>query len=339
MLVHGSRASSNDSREPYDASWERNRKLILEAESLGFDCTLVAQHTVNPSDDERGQLEAWTASAAMAGLTSKIEIIAAIKPMLFNPVVLAKMALQIEEISNGRFAINLVNAWNKAEIEQAGIVFHPHDERYAYGTEWIEIVEALLRGERVSYQGQYWHIDNYKLSPARLFRDRPTIYVGGESEPARQLVAQKGDVWFLNGQPINEIRKLIADMQARDRQGSPPLQFGLSAFVIARETEAEAIEEHQRLLALSRADSEYLASSRRNTDDQVVMTKTAEKYEVVGTNGGTAAGLVGSYDQVAERIIAFHAAGIDTLLMQYQPFEAEMRRFVEHVIPKLRSIR
>jgi alkanesulfonate monooxygenase len=109
-LVHGSRAALQDPDEPYDASWSRNRELVLEAERLGFDSTLVAQHTINPHNETLDQLEAWSASAALAALTSRIEIITAVKPYLYHPVVLAKMAMQIEDISGGRFAINLVNA-------------------------------------------------------------------------------------------------------------------------------------------------------------------------------------------------------------------------------------
>jgi alkanesulfonate monooxygenase len=150
--VHGSRGALQDPDEPFDASWARNKNLVLEAEALGYDSVLIAQHTANPYDDEWDQLETWSASAALAALTSRIEIIAAIKPPLYHPVILAKMAQQIEHISAGRFAINVVNAWNRAEYDKAGIAFAEHDERYAYGREWIEIVEALLRGERVSFK-------------------------------------------------------------------------------------------------------------------------------------------------------------------------------------------
>ena len=153
-LVHGSRGALQDPEEPYDASWERNLALVQEAERLGYDSTLVAQHTINPHHAPNDQLEAWTASAALAAVTSRIEIITAIKPYLYHPVVLAKMALQIEHISRGRFALNLVNAWNMPELEKAGIPFAPHDERYAYGREWISVVEPLMRGESGELPGQ-----------------------------------------------------------------------------------------------------------------------------------------------------------------------------------------
>jgi alkanesulfonate monooxygenase len=336
-LVHGNRAAMEDPEEPYDASWDRNRRLILEAEALGYDCTLVAQHTANPHREELDQLEAWTASAALAAETSRIEIIAAIKPMLYHPVVLAKMALQIEHISRGRFAINLVNAWNRREIEDAGITFLEHDERYAYGGEWLSVVEALMRGERVLHRGRYFNVNGFMLRPAGTFRPRPRIYVGGESEPARALSAAQADVWFINGQPLEDVTALIQDVARRPRRGEA-LRYGLSAFVIARETEAEAEQAYQRLLALAAKDSDIKAYVKENTDPAVVMRKTMAKSERVGTNGGTAAGLVGSYDQVAERIARFHEAGIETLLLQFQPFEPEMRRFAEHIMPRLREL-
>ena len=335
-LVHGSRGAYQDPEEPYDASWERNRDLVLAAESLGYDSTLIAQHTINPHQEDFDQLEAWSAAAAVAALTSRIEIIAAIKPYLYHPVVLAKLALGIENISHGRFAINLVNAWNRPELDKAGIGFAEHDARYAYGREWITIVSRLMQGERLTYKGEHFDVRDYLLRPTSLYRPRPLIYVGGESEPARALVADHGDVWFINGQPLEDVAGLIADVAVRPRT-SAPLRFGLSAFVVARNTQAEAQTAYQRLLELSRKDAPVKAIQRQNTDPKVVMMQTMQKSERVGSNGGTAAGLVGSYDEVAARIGAFHAAGIELFMLQFQPFEAEMERFAKEIIPRVRA--
>ena len=333
-LVHGSRAAYGDPEEPYDASWERNRDLVLEAEKLGYDLTLFAQHTMNPRDDQLDELEPWTSLAALSVLTQRIELIAAIKPLLYHPVVLAKLALQIEHISRGRFALNLVNAWNKTEIENAGITFPPHDQRYAYGREWIAVVEQLLRGERVQHSGEHFQVRDYVLRPAATYRARPPIYVGGESEAARDLVAAHGDVWIINGRPPDELAPLIADVAARPRRGRP-LRFALSALVIARETAEEAHAHHARLLQLAEADA-HIARTPRRVDPEVAMHKALKHIRHVGTNGGTAAGLVGSYADVAAGLRTFIELGIDTFLLQFQPFEADMRRFAQYVMPRVR---
>ena len=336
-VVHGGWATFHHPDDPFDASWERNKRLILEAEALGFDSTLVAQHTINPTGDQYEQLDAWTASAALAALTEGIEIITAIKPYLYHPVVLAKQALQIEDISAGRFAINLVNAWYRPELERAGIGFAEHDERYAYGREWITIVHELISGRRTSFDGKYFHVDDYELHPGSRSRERPTIYVGGESAPARDLVADKADVWFINGQPLDVVRGLIDDVAARPRAGEP-VRFGLSAFVIARETETEAQDVLAYFWELVAKDKPELERVFANADPKAVMFQTFEKYPHIGTNGGTAAGLVGSYDQVAERVREFSELGIETFMLQFQPFEAEMRRFAHEVIPRVRRL-
>jgi len=337
-LVHGSRAARQDPDEPHDASWARNSRLVLAAEAQGYDSTLVAQHTFNPLNPHLSGLEAWSASAALAAITSRIEIIAAIKPLLYNPVVLARMALQIEEISGGRFALNVVNAWNRAEMDKAGLPFPEHDARYEIGAEWLGLVEPLLRGEEVFHKGTHFTVDGAMLRPVAETRARPRIYIGGESEPARALAAAHGDVWFINGQPLEDVKALIADLARRPRRDGA-LRYGLSAFVIARATEAEALAEYDRLAALAALDAPMLAKQNERTDAAVVMKQTMAKSPRVGTNGGTAAGLVGSYAQVAERVQRFHEAGIETFMLQFQPFEAEMARFAAEVMPRVRMAR
>lgn len=335
--VHGPRAALQDPQEPFDASWEHNKAVVLDAEELGFDSTLLAQHTVNPHLPDHDQLEAWSAAAALAALTKRIEIIAAIKPYIAHPVFLAKAALQIENISGGRFGINLVNAWNASEFEKAGVTFGEHDERYDYGREWIGIVRKLVSGETVTQQSKHFSVTDYKLTPGSPNRKRPTIYIGGESEPARALAAEQADVWFINGQPLADVSALIGDVRRRPRSGAP-LRYGLSAFVIARETEAEANDAFERLLALAAKDADVHELQRRKADPKAVMFQTMAKSVRVGTNGGTAAGLVGSYDQVSARIHAFHQAGIELFMLQLQPLRSEMRRFATEVMPRVRAL-
>ena len=334
-IVHGGWATNRHPDDPSPPTWEHNKRIIQLAEELGFDSTLVAQHTINPQGDDRPQLEAWTASAALAAVTEKIEIITAIKPYLYHPVVLAKQALQIEDIAQGRFAINVVNAWYKPELLKAGIGFPEHDERYAYGEEWLAIVRGLISGEKVTFKGRYFDVDGYQLKPADRFRERPTIYVGGESDPAKDLVAGQADVWFINGQPPLEVERLIGDVRRRPRGGAP-VRFGLSAYVIARETEEEAQAVLEEFWGYAALDGDANRHVFANADHKAVMFETFKKYPAVGTNGGTAAGLVGSYDQVAERINAFHKLGIELFMLQFQPLEAELRRFATHVIPRVR---
>ena len=333
--VYGNCGAMNHPQEPRNASYDRAKTLVRWAEECGFTTTLIAQHLLNPRNSELDQLETWTTAAALAEATRNIEIIAAIKPLLFHPTVLAKMALNIDAISNGRFAINLVSAWFKPEMEKTGIPFPSHDDRYRYSEEWIQVVKALWSGDRVNFHGKYFNVTDLNLLPTAIAQPRPRVYLGGESDPARNLAAQEADVFFLNGRPIEVVRQTIAEVRQLPRHANP-LRFAMSAFVIARSTDAEAQEEFRQLSELVAQDdrSELI----RGVDAEVVMFKNMAKYPSIGSNGGTAAGLVGSYDRVADRIAEFVDAGVDTFMLQFQPFTTEMSRFADEVMPRVRSL-
>jgi alkanesulfonate monooxygenase len=161
----------------------------------------------------------------------------------------------------------------------------------------------------------------------------PALYVGGESEPGRALAAEHADVFFINGRPLHETVDVIEDLRWRPRDGAP-LRFGLSAFVIARDTEEEATAELTYLQSLIDAESRPEISG--GTDPKTQMYKVLSGTKRVGSNGGTLAGLVGSYEQVTERIQAFHDAGIGLFMLQFQPIEVELDRFADKIIPHFR---
>lgn len=332
--VYGTWGAKTHPDDPVDASYARTRDVILRAEEHGFRSVLLAEHIVNPSAGDAAVLETWTAAAALAEATEHIEIIAAVKPLLFHPAVLAKLALGIDEISGGRFAINLVSAWFKPEMASLGIEMPPHDERYELSAEWLRAVRALWAGGPVDHHGARFDLNGLELLPAATTPGGPTVYFGGESEPARALAADAADVFFINGRSLEDTTALIADLRRRERAAAP-LRFGLSAFVIARPDEDAAQAELEHLLALSAADDR--ARLVAGTDKDVAMMKVNAGVPRVGTNGGTLAGLVGSYDQVAERIGAFSAAGVELFMLQFQPLEAEVERFGTEVIPRVRA--
>ena len=323
---HGARQHPDDAP---DASYRRTRSLLQRAERAGFDSTLLAEHVIHPSNTEDDVLETWSTIAALAEATSRIELIGAVKPLLFNPLVFAKIAANIADIAGGRLSVNLVTGWFLPELEGLGLDPLDHDDRYSYSGEWLGVVTELWAGKHVP-------IGNRGGQPALVRpvpENPPVLYVGGESEPGRALAAQRADVFFINGRPFAETVEVIEDLRARPRDGAP-LRFGLSAFVIARETEAEAVAELEYLQSL--ADAESRPEIAGGTDPKTQMYKVLSGTKRIGSNGGTLAGLVGSYGQVIERIQAFHDAGIELFMLQFQPIEAELDRFADKIIPHFR---
>ena len=214
--VYGNHGARDHPEDAPDASYRRTRDLIVAAEAAGFDSTLVAQHVVHPSAVEDDVLETWSTLAGLAEATSRIELIGAIKPLLFNPLVFAKLAGNIADIAAGRLSINVVSGWFLPELEALGIEVPEHDDRYAHTRLWLETVSALWAGKPVTIGGGDRQPALVRPTPAVV----PPVYVGGESEPGRALAAETADVFFINGRPFDDVVGVIDDLRSRPRGGA-----------------------------------------------------------------------------------------------------------------------
>jgi FMNH2-dependent dimethyl sulfone monooxygenase len=285
-------------------------------------------------------LDAWSTAAALAAVTERLELMVAVRPSFHPPAILAKQAANIDRISNGRLALNVVSAWWKDEARRFGAAFDEHDDRYGRTREWLDVVDGAWREPAFSYHGKFYNHDDIVLEPkpaAKPGRPRPTIYAGGESEAAKTLIARQCDAYVMHGDPPERIAPKIADMRARREQASealgidlPPMQFGVAAYTIVRDSESEVREEIDRITNVTAGSPGY-----ENYRDWIANTKleqqvTLQDYSV--SNRGLRAGLVGTPEQVAERTAQFAEAGVDLLLLQCSPQLEEMERFAEEVI-------
>src|SRR5436189_2917564 len=127
--------------ERMEADWAYVRRLARASERAGFDLTLIAELYLN---DIKGidapALDAWSTAAALAAVTERLEIMVAVRPTFHNPALLAKQAANIDVISGGRVALNVVSSWWKDEARRFGVHFEQHDDRYARTSEWLDVV-------------------------------------------------------------------------------------------------------------------------------------------------------------------------------------------------------
>ncbi|HEX3865915.1 MAG TPA: LLM class flavin-dependent oxidoreductase, partial [Gemmatimonadaceae bacterium] len=323
------------------ASWEYIKRLAQRSEEIGYDLTLIAELLLN---DIKGinapSLDAWSTAAALAAVTNRLELMVAVRPSFHPPAILAKQAANIDRISNGRLALNVVSAWWKDEARRYGAAFDEHDDRYARTTEWLDVVDGAWREPKFSYHGKFYNHDDIVLEPKPVStpaRPRPTIYAGGESETAKSMISRQCDAYVMHGDPPERIAPKIADMRRRREQASellgvdlPPMQFGVAAYAIVRDSETEVSREVERITNVTAGSPGY-----QNYQDWIGNTKLEQQVSLQDysvSNRGLRAGLTGTPDQVAERVGQFAEAGVDLLLLQCSPQFEEMERFADEVI-------
>ncbi len=321
--------------EQMQADWAYVRRLARRSEEIGFDLSLIAELNLN---DIKGigapSLDAWSTSAALAAVTNRLELMVAVRPTFHAPALLAKQAANIDRISNGRLSLNVVSSWWEQEARMYGVNFEKHDDRYARTSEWLDVLNGTWTESTFSYSGKYYSVENTVLEPKPVRKPRPTLYAGGESEAAKNLIAQKCDAYVMHGDSPEYVAAKIADMrERRERFGLPPIQFGVAGYAIVRETEADAQRELSRITDVKQNASGFANYQQWLNGTQLEQRMSIEEYSV--SNRGLRSGLVGTPAQVQDQLGKFERAGVDLVLLQFSPQYEEMERFGETVISEL----
>jgi dimethylsulfone monooxygenase len=316
--------------EDMSIDWSYIRDLAVDAEGQGFDLTLIAELNLNDIKGHRAPaLDCWTLAPAIAAVTRQTELMLAVRPNYHSPSATAKALSTLDTIAPGRTSLNVVSSWWKDEAAQYGAPFDVHDARYARTQEWLEVLSRLLTEDTVTHNGALYNLQGTVLEPKPA--RRPTVYMGGESPTAKQLISAQGDAYVMHGDSPETIAAKIADMrERRQAQGLTPLSFGVSGYVVCRDTEEEAQAELQRILNVRSSPEAYASYQDFVEGSQLESQVSLEEYSV--SNRGLRAGLVGTPEQIIARIKAYEEAGVDLMLLQFSPQHTEMDRFGREVI-------
>ena len=323
----------NVADENMQATWAYVKRLAQRSEELGFDVTLIAELNLNDIKGvEAPSLDAWSTAAALAAVTERIELMVAVRPTFHLPALLAKQAANIDHIAGPRrLSLNVVSSWWADEAKKYGVHFEQHDDRYARTSEWLEVLNGVWSQDHFSFAGKYYRVEDNVLEPKPVSQPRPTLYAGGESPAAKELIAEKCDAYLMHGDPPERVREKIADLrERRGKHNLPPLKFGVAGYAIVRETAREAQDELRRITDVQQSAAGYANYQQWLAGTQLEQRVSLEDYSV--SNRGLRSGLVGTAEQVAERIAQFESAGVDLLLLQFSPQLEEMERFAETVI-------
>jgi dimethylsulfone monooxygenase len=318
--------------ENMEASWPYVKRLAQRSEQLGFGVTLIAELNLNDiKGPEAPSLDAFSTAAALAAVTETIELMVAVRPTFHLPALLAKQAANIDHISNGRLTLNVVSSWWADEARKYGVMFEQHDDRYARTNEWLDVLDGVWKQNNFSYQGKYYRVDDNILAPKPVSKPRPLLYAGGESPAAKELIAEKCDAYLMHGDPPERVAEKIADLKSRRaRHSLPPLKFGVAGYAIVRDTEREAQHELNRITDVHQSAAGYANYQQWLAGTQLEQKVSLEDYSV--SNRGLRSGLVGTPEQVSERLAQFESAGVDLVLLQFSPQQEEMERFSQSVI-------
>jgi alkanesulfonate monooxygenase len=324
-------------------------QVAVAADTLGYEGVLLP--TGRSCEDP------WVVAASLINATKNLKFLVALRPGLVAPSVAARMAATFDRLSKGRLLVNLVTGGDLPELEGDGL-FLNHEERYEASAEFIKIWrEVITRSHDAApydYSGKHLSVKGAKLLYPSVQRPYPPVWFGGSSDAAQDLAAEQVDTYLTWGEPPEAVAEKVAAVRAKAAAKGRELKFGIRLHVIVRETEEQAWAAADELI--SRVDDETVARAqaafaRMDSVGQKRMVelhsrakgRTRADLEVspnlwagVGlVRGGAGTALVGSPQQVAERIKEYSELGIDTFILSGYPHLEEAYRFAELVFPLL----
>ena len=329
-----------------DSSWRAPdidylAQVARAAEHSGF--TAVLTPTGTWCED------AWLTTAALTRETTWLKFLVAFRPGAVAPTLAAQMAATYQRISGGRLLLNVVTGGDPTEQQRFGD-WTSHDERYARTGEFLSIVRGAWSGQPYDFSGDHYTVAGATVSlpPDPI----PPVFFGGASPAALGIAARHADVYLTWGEPPPDVALRIAEVRRLAAAQCREVTFGIRMHVITRDTAAEAWARADQLLArmdpaaiasaqtaFARADS---VGQQRMTALHGGRTSDLEIYPNVWAGvglirGGAGTALVGSHEQVAERIEEYHSLGLDHFILSGQPHLEEAYQVGEGVLPLLRA--
>jgi alkanesulfonate monooxygenase len=341
--VRGARADGDPAHPPAHASRPPDiaymGQIARSAEQLGFQAALTP--TSSWCED------AWIITAGLTQVTERLRFLVAFRPGLQSPTLAAQMAATYQRISGDRLLLNVVTGGDDAEQRRFGDYLDKR-RRYARTGEFLHIVRELWSGEPIDFHGEHYQVEDAQLYAQPRW---PDIYFGGSSPEAIDVAASYADVYLTWGEPPAQVAEKLDRVRAVASAQGRELRFGIRLHAITRDTPEEAWAEADRLLA--GLDPEAIAraqASQRSSQSEGQRRMTAlhggrtDRLEVspnlwagVGlVRGGAGTALVGSHEQVADRIEEYHELGIDEFILSGYPHLEEAYRVGEGVLPALR---
>ncbi|MBA9063965.1 FMNH2-dependent dimethyl sulfone monooxygenase [Methylobacterium fujisawaense] len=331
------------SKIPQRTSWdaEYNRKLAQIAEAAGFEYGLT-QIRFTAGYGAEYQHESVAFSHALLAATTKLKVIAALLPGPWHPTLAAKQIATISQLTEGRIAVNIVSGWFSGEFRAIGEPWLDHDERYRRSEEFIRSLRGIWTQDNFTFRGDFYRYSDYTLKP-KPAQPLPEIFQGGSSRAARDMATRVSDWYFTNGGTPETIRAQVDDIRAKSAETGNYPRIGVNAFVIARDTEEEARAVLQEIIdnadpeAVRAFGHEVKNAGKASPEGEGNWAKSSFE-DLVQYNDGFKTNLIGTPDQIAERILALKDAGTDLALLAFLHFQEDVAYFGAHVIPRVRAL-
>jgi alkanesulfonate monooxygenase len=323
------------------SNWANTSRIAKRADELGF------RNILCPSSYQVGQ-DTLSFVAAMAPQVKRMNMLAAIRCGELHPVMLARTVATLDHMMQGRLTLNVISSDFPGERA---------DSAYRYRRSWevVEILKQAWTAEEINYEGQIYQLKGLSTDPVKPYQTHggPLLYFGGYSPDALALCGAHCDTYLMWPEPKPVLAQRMREVHAQAQKYGRVLDYGLRVHMIVRDTQAEAREYAQHLLARLSVDKGREIRNRALDATSLGVALQSANREVADEEGyiephlwsgvglarsGCGAALVGSVDQVLSEIHDYMKMGIRAFIFSGYPHLQECEIFGTKVLPQLKTV-
>ena len=325
----------------YKVTWEHTKEIAQRADELGFEALvpIARWRGFGGTTNFNGNCyETYTWAAGLSEATNNIAIFATSHLPTVHPIVAAKAAVTIDHISGGRFGLNLVMGWFSPEMDMFHGAQREHDQRYAFGQQWLDLVQKLWSEPgSFDFEGDFFSGENLEAYPKPHQAPRPVLINAGNSPSGVEFSARNVDINFASLDTLENMAQYTKNIRhkAREEYGRDisTMTYGL---VVARDTEAEAKQAFQSVIDNGDWEAAGNVMKVAGMESQSFNEQIKEFQErfIAGWAGYP---VVGSPEQVVEELGRLNEAGMDGMIMGFLDYNEEMKYFGERILPLMKE--
>jgi len=318
-----------------EPTYEHSAKIARKADALGFELLVPVgrwRGFGGPTDFNGTCMETYTWAAAMVTQTEKIMVFSTSHVPTIHPIVAAKQGATIDHISRGRWGLNIVCGWFTPEMEMFGAKQMPHDERYEYATEWIQVIKKLWLENGFDFAGEHFRIKDGYLLPKPVQTPYPVLINAGSSPAGREFSAREVDFNFVSVDTLENGREMVRDVKRRAFEYERTIGTMTYGLVVARDTEREARRQYDYIIEkgdweATRNIMHVLGVESGSFDTQI--KQFAERF-IAGWGGYP---LVGSPEQIVDQMLELSEIGIEGIILSWLDYSEEIDYFGRRLLP------
>ena len=323
----------------YEPSFRDNLEIAQLAEQIGLDYVFSMLKWKGVGGATRfwdSSFESFSLMAGLAAVTERVRLIATVNPLLFHPAVMAKMAATIDDVSGGRLGLNIVTGATLGEYSQMGVLPEGYDRtRYAYATEWTQVLKRLWTETAVTHHGEHFHLEACVSEPKPVQKPHPFLVCAAASEEGMRFTAREADYCFVNGQDVDSLAEKSTAARRIAAEEGRSIKIAATVMLVIRDSLAEAEAYWDHLLAGADVEALQTSGARLSAETREGARRYgAERLATLRIHSGLL--IMGGPEQIADELAALaERAVLDSLVICFPDYVDGLWRLGEAILPVL----